>query len=114
VARAYLAALLLTVTLEVPTVAVCFPGERLRMGLACLLATSATHLLLFRLLGVQSSGPLSLVLGETFALLAEAAVYARVSRRRDPPRALVASALANGLSFGGSLVLGPVVLAVVG
>lgn len=76
------------------------------MALACLFATTATHVLLFRLLlGILTSHPVGLVAGEAFALVAEATVYALVSRPPNLPRALMASAVANGLSFAGGLFL---------
>jgi hypothetical protein len=40
-----------------------------------------------------------LLIGELGALLIEAGVYALVSRPRDPGRALIASAVANTLSY---------------
>ena len=44
-------------------------------------------------------------MGEAGALVAEAAVYALVSRQHDVPRALIASAIANAASFAVSLLL---------
>jgi hypothetical protein len=99
---------LLTVAVEVPSVAAAYPGQRIRMAVACALGTSATNLamngLLPRLLG---SGAAFLVAGELGSLLAEALLYALVSRPRDPARALAASALANAASFAAGLVLLP-------
>jgi len=94
--------------LEVPTVAAFFRGERLRLAIACLLSTTATHVLLFQLLFrivVPAAG--WLVVGEVLALAVEATVYFWVSRRHDLARALMASAVANGLSFGFGLGWNP-------
>jgi len=101
----YALALTTTLAVEVPVVAALFPGRRLRLALACAAATTATHLLMHlgfpRLL---PSGVSPLLVGEAFATLAEAAVYALASR--DLGRSLVASALANSASFAaGWLVL---------
>jgi hypothetical protein len=105
VERAYFIALLLTIAVEVPTVAAFFPGQRRLMAFACLIATSFTHVLLFRVLAFLTLTPAGLVAGETFALVAEAAVYALASRPRNLPRAVMASAVANGLSFAASLLV---------
>jgi hypothetical protein len=100
----YLAALGLTVLVEVPIVAALYPGRRVRMAATCAVATVATHLLLtFGFPRVLPPGS-ALLAGELFATVGEAAAYAVVGR--EPGRALVASALANGCSFGlGMLVL---------
>jgi hypothetical protein len=100
----YLAALGITLGTEVPVVMLLYPGQRLRLGAACAVATTVTHLTMhFVLPGLL--GTSALVAGEALALIAEAAVYLAVSRPHDPGRALVASALANSLSFGVGLVL---------
>jgi hypothetical protein len=101
----YLLALAITLVVEVPTVAAFFPGRRVQLALTCALATTATHLLLHfgfpRVLPPRAA----LLVGEAVATLGEAAVYAAVSR--EPGRALTASAVANGLSYGvGLLVFG--------
>jgi|GEM_PF-5661097 len=99
-------ALLLTVAVEVPTVAVFFPRQRFTMALTCLVTTSATHVVLF---GCSFSGAVlrtvGLVIAEAFALIAEAVVYTTISRPHDLPRALMASAAANALSFAASLLM---------
>jgi len=101
-----LAAWLLTVAVEVPLVALVFPGQRARLALACAAGTTVTNLamnlLLPRWLG---AGAAWLLAGELGALLLEAALYAAVGRPRDPARALVASALANGASFAAGLAV---------
>ena len=80
------------------------------MAGACAVATAATslfmNLVLRRWLG---AGLTHLLVGELAALLLEALVYALVARPRDPGRALVASALANGASFTAGFWLWPVV-----
>lgn len=102
----YLVALGITLGTEVPVVTLLYPGQRLRLGAACAVATTATHLAMhFVLPGLLPAGISALLAGEAFALAAEAAVYLAVSRPHDPGRALVASALANSLSFGAGLVL---------
>lgn len=102
----YLTALGITLGTEVPVVALLYPGQRLRLGAACAVATTATHLVMhFVLPGLLPAGTSALVAGEALALVAEAAAYFAVSRPRDLGRALVASALANSLSFGAGLVL---------
>jgi hypothetical protein len=97
----YLYALGLTIAVEVPTVALFYPGQRVRLGACCCLVTTLTHaalfLLLFRFLPFTTG---ALVLGEAGVVLAESGAYAVVSRPRDFPRALMASAAANALSFG--------------
>lgn len=49
---------------------------------------------------------LVLVTGEVLAVALEAAALALADPRRDRARALVASALANALSFGASQIFG--------
>ena len=49
-------------------------------------------------------GPV-LLLGELIALAAEAAVYAVVARPRELGRSLIASALANSLSYAAGLAI---------
>ncbi|HMR04360.1 MAG TPA: hypothetical protein PKA88_01260 [Polyangiaceae bacterium] len=101
-----LIALAITVVVEAPVVALCYPGERRRMALTCALTTGATNLamntLLFRWAGSYQS---YLLIGEAGAALVEALVYFLVSRERDVGRALLASALANSLSYGVGLAL---------
>jgi hypothetical protein len=106
VSALYLAALGITLCTEVPVVTLLYPGQRLRLGAACAVTTAATHLTMhFVLPGLLPAGTPALLAGEALATLAEATVYLAVSRPRDPGRALVASALANSLSFGAGLVL---------
>lgn len=103
---AYVLALFITLVAEVPIVAACFSGQRLRMAAVCAAATTCTHLSMHFILPqlVGSFGQF-IFLGELGALLAEASVYWLASRPRDPGLALVASALANALSYGVGLLL---------
>jgi hypothetical protein len=104
----YLAALALTLVIEVPLVALVYPGQRRRMAAWCAAATTFTHFVMHFALPRLFSGSGLLVAGELAALSLEAIVYALASRPRDGARGLLASALANGASFGvGLLVLRP-------
>lgn len=103
---AHLLPLLFTILLEVPLVALLYPGRRARLALVCLLATSVTYLLMALVLPlVLRDYTLVVVTGELIAVVAEAGAYALADRERGWSRALVASALANGLSFGVSLLV---------
>ncbi len=96
----YQVALAITLALEVPVVALVFRDQALRMGATCALTTTATHLSMHFLLPRVVAAYQSVVLiGELGALLIEAGVYALVSRPRDPGRALIASAVANTVSY---------------
>ncbi len=102
----YVLALALTLAIEVTIVALCFPGQRVRMGLVCVAATSATHLSMhFVLPRVLGSWGSAVLWGELGAVTVEAAVYAIASRPRDVGRALVAAALANLTSYAAGLAL---------
>ena len=95
-----------TVVLETPVVALAYPKERLRMAVACILATSATHLFMhFVLTALVSRLQVWLVVGEASATVLEALVYWRASREHDVGRALAVSAVANTLSFAAGFVL---------
>lgn len=102
---AVLLPLLYTICLEVPVVALLYPGHRKRLAAVCLVATSLTllnmHLLLPQLIDDHA---LVVVVGEVIALGAEAAAYILAHGAGGWSRALVASALANALSFGASQV----------
>ncbi len=90
--------LLVALVIEVPIVAAFLPGGRLRLGLACAVATSVTDSLLhWALAALASWGPVTLLLGEALVTLAEAAAYAVASRQRG--RSLVASVVANCASL---------------
>jgi hypothetical protein len=102
---AYLAALGVTIGIEAPVVALAFPGQRLRMACACVAATTATHVFMhFGLPRVLHSPGHVLVLGELIATVVEAAVYAVVGRPPSLGRGLVASAIANTLSYSAGLL----------
>ena len=104
--EAYLWALGLTLLVEVPVVAACFAGQRLRMATVCALTTTPTHLAMhFLLPGLLGEARHWVLVGELAVLLVEAAAYALLSRPRDLPRGAVASALANGLSYGAGALL---------
>jgi hypothetical protein len=98
-------ALALTLVIEVPIVALFYPGQRLRMGLACAVATSITNVALnFALLRQLFAFDTTLLVGETLALVFEALVYIWMAPARGWPRALAASAAANLASFGVGLI----------
>jgi len=101
-------ALAVTLVLEVPLVVALYPGQRKRIGVASLLANCATNLTLNLLLWrLPFAAGNHIFLGEALALFTEAIVYGAVSRPHDWPRGLLASALANALSFfAGPLVAG--------
>lgn len=98
----YALALGLTLALEVPVVAAFYPGRR-RMALVCALATTTTHLVLHFVLPRVLPPGAALITGEVFATVAEALAYAAAAGL--PGRALVASAVANSVSYGAGLVL---------
>jgi hypothetical protein len=98
-APGYLSALLLTLVTEVPIVAACFPGQRARLAAAAAIATTATHLCMHLVL-LDLLGPRGFVpAGEALALVVEGLVYASVARPRALKRGILASALANTVSF---------------
>jgi hypothetical protein len=89
-----------TCLIEVPLVALFFPGERLRMAGVALVANVATNLTLNVLLPAWGyRGAHWLFWGELAVMLVEAAVYVLLSRGRDLGRALLASGLGNASSF---------------
>jgi len=103
---AYVLALLITIMVEVPIVAACYSGQRLRMAAVCAATTTCTHLAMhFVLPQLVGSFGQFILLGELGALLVEAMVYWLASRPRDLGLALVASALANALSYGVGLLV---------
>lgn len=100
------AALLVTLSLEVPIASLFYPGERVRMALACALATTATNLAMNAgLIYAASSYDDYLLLGELGATVLEALVYVAVDRRHDFGRCLIASGVANAVSFIAGLLL---------
>lgn len=101
----YLAALALTLAVEVPIVAACYPGQRLHMACVAALITASTHLAMHTLLPLAVSDFASfLLIGEAMATLVEAGVYAVASRPPELGRGLVASAVANSASYAVGLL----------
>ncbi|MEZ4225262.1 MAG: hypothetical protein R3B13_30200 [Polyangiaceae bacterium] len=104
--NAVLVALAVTLAVEIPVVALVYKGERVRMALACAGVTAATNLTMNTLLlRVAPSIESYLLIGEVGAVVLEAAAYVWISKSRDLGRALVASALANSLSYAAGLWL---------
>ncbi|MEY4548041.1 MAG: hypothetical protein RL685_4236 [Pseudomonadota bacterium] len=100
------AALVVTLAVEVPIVALAYPRERARLALVCALATSVTNLAMnVWLVHALSSREAYLLWGELGASVLEALAYAAADRRHELGRALVASGLANALSFSAGLWL---------
>ena len=98
-------ALAITLGLEVPLIAALYPRQRLRLVGVSLLANTATNLTLNRLLPRMFDTPGAHILpGEILAVLVEAAAYSLASRPRDLPRALLASSVANALSYSVGLL----------
>jgi hypothetical protein len=96
----YLLALAITLLVEVPIVALLFPGQRVRMAIVCAIATTDTHLLMhFALIRLASSYDNWVLLGEVTALVLEACAYVWFSRPRRVGPALIASAAANSASY---------------
>src|SRR5580704_8681899 len=101
-----LLALVITIAVEVPIVAAFYCGHRVRMAIACALATTATNLALnLVLMRTTIAYDPALLGGEVAALLFEGLVYALVAPTRDIPRALVVSATANFASFAVGLLV---------
>ena len=99
-------ALAVTLAVEVPVVVALYPRQRLRMGITCALATTFTYVMMNTLVRrYATSWEQYILIGEFSAVAVEAAVYALVSRPRDVLRALLASGIANGLSFGAGLLI---------
>ena len=96
-----LAALVVTLLLELPIVAAAYPGQRVRLTAVALVANTFTNLTLNVLL---PRWPLVrghyILVGEILAVVMEAAALAVASRPRDTGRALVVSGLGNALSYG--------------
>jgi hypothetical protein len=98
-------ALVVTLIVEVPVVAALYPRQRRKMASVAVVANIATNLTLNLLLPhLEVLRGRHLLPGEIMAVVVEAAAYAIASRPRDVPRALVASSLANALSFGLGLI----------
>jgi len=95
-----LAALVITLALEVPLVAAMFPGQRVRMAILAAIMNTLTNLTLNCFFAVipWMRGH-HILYGEVFALVTEAAAYAVFSRPRRVGRSVLASLLGNALSF---------------
>jgi len=97
---AVLLALVITVAVEVPIVALVFAGQRRRMAIVAAVTTGITNLLMNTLLRQTVADNLTFLhLGELGALVIEAGVYFLASKPREPGRAIAASALANATSY---------------
>ncbi len=97
---AWLAALVVTLVIEVPVVASFYPGQRRKMATVAAFSTTATNLFLnLVLVKARCLNEQHVIVGEVLALVLEAAAYAFMSRPRDVPRGVFVSALANALSF---------------
>ncbi len=103
---AYFIALAITIGLEAPVIAFFFPGQRRRMVITCVVATCVTHSFMhFVLPRLVHTYDQWILIGEMAALLLEALAYWFFSRPRDLGRALIASAIANTLSYTAGLVI---------
>jgi hypothetical protein len=95
------AALVVTLLLEVPLVALLYPGQRSRLAMVALVANTLTNLTLNVVLpGVPLLRGNHVIVGEILAVVLEALAYVAASRPREVGRALAVSGLANALSFG--------------
>lgn len=102
---AVLTALVVTLALEVPIVALFYRREWRRMAVVAAVATTITNLLMNLVLFGRVPYLVYLGAGEVGATLVEAAAYFVASRDRGLGLALLASALANAASFAaGQLV----------
>jgi hypothetical protein len=99
-------ALMLTLAVEVPVVALVYARERARMAVTCAIATSLTNFAMNAwLYAAVSSYDAYLIAGELGATMIEALVYVAVSRDHGAGRALLASGVANMASFAAGLVV---------
>ena len=101
--NAAVSALVSTCLIEVPLVALVYPRERGRMATTALAVNMATNLTLNLVVLRNASAArheTALLLGELGVLIVEALLYLLVSRRHEAARAVMASGLANALSFG--------------
>ena len=89
-----------TILLEVPTVALFYPGQRVRMASAALIVNIVTNLTLNLVLpNIAPFREHHELIGEVLALVVEAATYTLVARPRDIARALAVSGVCNLLSY---------------
>lgn len=102
----YLAALAITLVVEVPIVAAFFRGQALRMAAVAAAATTGTHLAMHHLLPLAlASWEQVILVGELGAVLIEGACLAWLSRPRDASTAFLAAAVANSASYAAGLVI---------
>jgi hypothetical protein len=95
-----LRALVATLLIEVPIVALGFPKRRLRLILVAIAANTLTNLTLNLLLpAIPFLRPHRLLLGETLAVVVEALAYVVAAGPGSFGRALVVSGIGNALSF---------------
>lgn len=95
-----------TLALEIPLAMAVYPGQRLRMGATCAVATSVTNLgMNLVLVPVLGHPGAALLLGEGLALVGEALAYWAVARPRAWGPALTASGLANAASWTAGMLL---------
>jgi hypothetical protein len=100
-------ALVATLAIEVPIVVVCYPGQRLRLGLVAISANTLTNLTLNAVLPhIVLLHQYYLVIGEFLALTLEALAYYAAAKPHQLGRALAVSAACNALSYelGGRLL----------
>ncbi len=104
----YLLALGVTLVLELPVVMLLFRSQWKRLALSCLVATAMTHWLMHFIVPLITSSYLSyLIVGESFATFGEGLAYGVAAEPTNFIRGLMASALANGLSYGVGLFVSP-------
>lgn len=97
---AALRALAATLILELPVVALSFPGQRGRLTLVALIANVGTNLTLNVLLpGAPGLGGHHVLVGEALAVVGEALAYAAASRPHDLGRSFIVSGASNALSY---------------
>ena len=88
-----LIALAITLAVEVPVVAALYPGQRVRMGLACAVATTVTNLAMNTVLRSHTTSYQQYILiGELSAVVLEAAAYAPIATYTPTPLPTEASA----------------------
>ena len=96
----YLFALGVTVAIEVPLVALAFPGERLKMAACALVATTLTHLGMHLVTPISPEALMTwLIVGETAAVVLEGLAYWAVTNKRGFLWAMGVSIIANAASF---------------
>jgi len=93
-------ALVVTLLIEVPVVALGFPNQRRRMVLVALVANTLTNLTLNLVLpSIRAIRGHHVLVGEALALVVETLAYAIAGRPGALGRALVVSGVANALSY---------------